>query len=146
MARSNVAGHETIRDSGPKKTASDRSFGYVFCVVFCIIAALQFFAGRVPIAIGLAGGAAFFLLAALVKPKLLAPLNKLWTAFGLVLHRIMNPLILGIMFFIVCTPMGVVMRCFGYDPLRMKPDGDADSYWIVRDPAGPSPETMKNQF
>ncbi|WP_421880200.1 SxtJ family membrane protein [Pacificispira sp.] len=138
--------HESFRDHGVQKTASDRSFGIVFAVVFGLIAAAQWYFDRTEWAFGLGCASAAFLAAALIFPRVLAPMNWVWTRFGLLLHKVTNPIILGAIFFLVCTPMGVVMRLFGFDPLRTKLDPSADSYWIDRDPPGPAPDTMSNQF
>jgi hypothetical protein len=67
-------------------------------------------------------------------------------SFGNVLHKIMNPLIMGILFYGLVTPFGVVMRVFGSDLLDLKFDDTKKSYWKEKDPVGPPPETMKNQF
>jgi hypothetical protein len=83
---------------------------------------------------------------AFLAPKLLTPLNWFWTRLGLVLHKIVSPLVLGIMFFVVITPMGVVMRLFGKDPLRLRLDKTQASYWLERTPPGPKPDTLSNQF
>jgi len=83
---------------------------------------------------------------AMLAPTLLAPLNRLWTRFGLLLHRIVSPVVLGIMFFLVVTPMGLLMRAFGKDPLRLRFEKDLPSYWINRNPPGPAPDTLDHQF
>jgi hypothetical protein len=83
---------------------------------------------------------------ALLAARALGPLNKLWTQLGLLLHRIANPVVLGVMFFIVVTPTGILMRITGKDPLRLKRDDAASTYWIERDPPGPSPESFRDQF
>jgi hypothetical protein len=89
---------------------------------------------------------AIFLAIALLRPVLLAPLNRLWTRFALLLHRIVSPVVLGIMFFAVITPMGWLQRAVGRDPLRLRFDREARSYWVNREPPGPPPETLDNQF
>lgn len=61
-------------------------------------------------------------------------------------HRVVNPFVLALLFFATIVPMGLVMRAFGRDALRLKLDKNATSYWILREPPGPSPETMKHQF
>jgi hypothetical protein len=137
--------HETYKERGPTKTSSDRGFGIVFTVVFALIAGFQLYAGRIEWAMGLGAVAAVFLAVALVRPTLLAPLNRLWTRFGLLLHRIVNPLVMGVMFFGVITPFGLAMRLFGWDALSRKRKPEAASYWIEREP-GPAPETMRHQF
>jgi hypothetical protein len=90
--------------------------------------------------------AALFLLAALVRPQVLAPLNRGWTRFGLLLHKITNPVTLGLVFFLAVTPTALIMRAMGKDPLRRRLDPAARTYWIDRRPPGPQPETMKLQF
>jgi hypothetical protein len=88
----------------------------------------------------------FFLLFALVLPKALSPLNWVWTRFGLLLHQIVSPLVLGLLFLAVFTPMGLAMKLLGSDPLRLRFDPKAKSYWLERDPPGPAPESLKDQF
>ena len=75
-----------------------------------------------------------------------APLNRLWLKFGLLLYKVMNPLILGLLFFVTIMPIGLVMRAFGKDFLRLRLDRNAKSYWIDRTPPGPPPQSMRNQF
>jgi hypothetical protein len=76
----------------------------------------------------------------------LAPLNRLWLKFGLLLHKVVSPIVLGVMFFLVITPIGLTMRAFGKNPLRLKLDKQSGSYWIERVPPGPAPESLKDQF
>ncbi|MDD9928124.1 MAG: SxtJ family membrane protein [Rhodospirillaceae bacterium] len=90
--------------------------------------------------------AGVFLALAFAAPKLLSPLNRLWMRFGLLLHRIVNPLVMALLFFLVVTPIALLMRLFGKRPLHLETEPDAESYWIPRDPPGPEPETMKQQF
>jgi hypothetical protein len=87
-----------------------------------------------------------FLLLAGILPRALGPLNWLWTQFGLLLHKIVSPIVLGVLFFLVFTPLGLAMRLFGGDPLRLRFQPDAPSYWIERSPPGPAPDSLKNQF
>ncbi|MEW6589802.1 MAG: SxtJ family membrane protein [Pseudomonadota bacterium] len=137
--------HEALHRDETVKTSSDRFFGLLFFVVFLLIALWPLLKGKpvypIPLGIALA-----FLAAALVVPKWLAPLNRLWMKFGELLHRIVSPVILGIMFFGVITPVGWLMRLAGKDLLRTKFDRDADSYWIRREPPGPESSSMKRQF
>jgi hypothetical protein len=83
---------------------------------------------------------------AVVRPGLLAPLNRLWLRVGLLLQRVVNPVVMGAMFYGVITPFGLAMRAAGWDPLRKRFDPLAQSYWIERRPPGPPPDTMSNQF
>ena len=125
--------------------SSDRALGFVFAAVFLAIGVYPWlFSGTVrPWALILGGT---FAATALVLPSLLAPLNRVWTRFGMLLHKLMSPIILGIMFFLVITPMGIVMRWLGKDPLRLHFEPDQPSYWLERTPPGPKPDTFSDQF
>lgn len=139
--------HERYQTHGEERTASNRNFGLTFAVVFLLVAAYQVFREGYIWALGF--GTASVLICALtfVRPSVLAPANRVWTRLGLLLHKVMNPLIMGFMFFLVFTPMGFSMRLFGFDPLaRRLRQKNPNSYWKTRDPAGPPPETMKHQF
>lgn len=131
--------------SGPVQIGSERSFGIVFAVVFVLIGLWPLKAGG-DVRLWALGLAAAFLLVALVAPRLLKPLNLIWFKFGLLLHKVMTPLVMGLLFFLTVTPVGMLMRATGKDPMRLKRDSTATSYWITRDPPGPKPDSMKNQF
>jgi hypothetical protein len=92
------------------------------------------------------GVAAGFALAALVRPDLLAIPNRVWTRFGMLLHKITNPLVMGVLFFGVVLPVAVLGRLLGRDPLRRRLAPEAQSYWIVREPPGPPRESLEQQF
>jgi len=79
-------------------------------------------------------------------PRILTPFNYIWFRFGMLLHAIVSPIALGILFYGVVTPTGLLMRLFGKKPLALDFDRDAPSYWIQRSPPGPTPESMTNQF
>jgi hypothetical protein len=138
-------GHESYDRTDAPAGGSDRAFGFVFAIVFVVIGVYPWvFGGGVhgwSIAV-----AALFLLASLVRPALLAPLNRWWTRFGALLHRVVSPIVLGFMFFAVITPMGLVRRMLVKDPLRLRFDRQAASYWVPREPPGPPPQTLTNQF
>ncbi len=125
--------------------SSDRSFGLVFAAVFLAGGLWPLLRGGTPRVWALVVAGAF-LIASLARPSLLAPLNRLWTRFGLLLNKVTTPIVMGVLFYLVVTPTGLLMRLFGKDPLRLSRDQEADSYWIKREPPGPSPETMTNQF
>jgi len=140
--------HEDFSREEHVKAGTDRGFGFVFAGFFAILSAFNLWhhgsnanawKWMLPLA-------AAFLLVALVYPKLLGPLNRLWLKFGLLLYKVMNPLVLGLLFFVTIMPIGLVMRAFGKDFLRLKLDRNAKSYWIDRSPPGPPPQSMKNQF
>ncbi len=131
------------------KVGSDRTFGIVFTVVFAL------FGGVMPLWKGwndgdpiypLLGVSGVFLVVALAMPKVLHPLNIVWMKVGVLLNKIVSPLVMGLLFFTTITPMAIVLRLMGKDLLKMKLDKDAKSYWVERDPPGPPPESMSNQF
>ncbi|MGA2882002.1 MAG: SxtJ family membrane protein [Bryobacteraceae bacterium] len=127
------------------KRSSNRTFGLVFAAFFVLVAVLPLMR-RHAVRIWALPLVALFLLAALAAPKLLTPLNRAWTALGALLHAVVNPLILGILFYVVFTPFGWVLRRMGKDFLRLRPAPGAPTYWIPREPPGPSPESMSRQF
>ena len=83
---------------------------------------------------------------AVFLPRVLRPLNLLWFKFGLLLHHIITPVVLGLMFYTVFTPIGLWMRLAGKRPLHLRFDPAARTYWMPRDPPGPAAESFKNQF
>ncbi len=137
--------HEDLSRDQHLEGSSDRAFGLVFAGMFMVLAGLPLRNGEAP-QWWSAGVAATFALAALVRPTLLARLNRLWTQFGALLGKIVSPIALTILFYGVFTPLGAVIRLTGKDPLRLKFDPGAESYWIPRDPPGPPPKSMNNQF
>lgn len=137
--------HEDFSREEHVKAGTDRGFGLVFAGFFVIMAALSWWKGHVAWHYTLPTSVAF-LVVALTVPKILNPLNRLWLKIGLLLYKVMNPLIMGLLFFVTITPIGLVMRMGGKDFLRMRMDKDAKSYWIDRTPPGPPPQSMKNQF
>ena len=123
------------------KISSNRSFGIVFFVVFLLIA-LYPLTNEAEIRIWSVIISLIFLILGLLNSKILAPLNKLWFKFGIFLGKMISPLIMGIIFFLVVTPIGLIMRLLGKDVLNLKYN-DNQSYWIERN--GPKSK-MKNQF
>ena len=123
------------------KIGSNRSFGFVFFVVFLLISIYPFLKdGDIrlwPLIISIT-----FLFLGLLNSNLLSPLNKLWFRFGLFLGKIISPIIMGIIFFLVVTPIGLLMRLFGKDIINLKFNNNK-SYWIEKN--GPKSK-MKNQF
>ena len=123
------------------KISSNRSFGIVFFVVFLIIALYPLINdGNIrlwSLIVSLA-----FLALGLLNSKFLSPLNKIWFKFGLFLGKIISPIIMGIIFFLVVTPIGLLMRLLGKDLINLKYNNNK-SYWIEK--KGPKSK-MKNQF
>ena len=123
------------------KIGSNRSFGIVFFVVFLIIATYPLINGD-ELRLWSLLISIVFLFLGLVNSKILNPLNKLWFKFGIFLGKIISPLVMGIIFFLVVTPIGLLMRLLNKDllNLRFKNNG---SYWIEKT----EPKSkMKNQF
>ena len=141
-ARSAIDGQSHARKV---EMGSNRAFGVVFAVVFAIVAALPLKDGGEPVwwAAGVAGA---FALVALVFPRALKPLNYVWFLVGLGLHHVVSPLVMGLLFFLTVTPVALLMRLAGKDPLRLRRDPAAASYWIARTPPGPEPQAMRRQF
>jgi len=140
-----MAAYEDFHREDKVTPSSNRTFGMVVAAFFALIGVLPLLRGH-PLRLWALPLSAIFLLAAVVAPASLAPLNRIWTALGALLHNLTNPIILGIFFYLVFTPFGSVMRLFGKDFLRLKLDPDAESYWIVRQPPGPPPGSIANQF
>ena len=138
--------HEDIRREQEVKLPSDRSFGVVAGCFFILVAIVPALIKHHPIRLWALGVSACSFLLALVWPRALAPLNLLSFKVSRLLYRVVSPVALGVLFFVVVTPVGVLMRAFGKDPLRLRRDSRAESYWIPRAPPGPAPESMKQQF
>ena len=137
--------HEDYARDDEVKAGTERSFGMVFAVVFALVGLWPLWSGGTMRAWSLVVAGAF-LGAALARPRLLAPLNRLWFLFGKALHRVVSPLVMGLIFFVAVTPTALIMRLVGKDPLHRRFEPEARTYWIERRPPGPEPETMKNQF
>ena len=137
--------HEDFRRDDQVKGSSNRTFGLVIGTVLLVIAIWPLWGG---------GGLRWWLAAiagvvaavAIVWPRVLTPFNAIWTKFGFLLSRLTNPLVMGAMYYGVLTPAGLLMRLIGKDPMRRKYDHGAATYWIPRDPPGPKPDSMSDQF
>lgn len=127
------------------KAGSDRNFGLTFAAVFALIAFAPMISGR-PARLWAVGIALAFAAAALLAPLALKSLNRLWMRLGLLLHHVVNPVIMALLFFGAVVPTGWVVRLRGGDLLRLKRDSSAETYWIKRDPPGPAPTSMSKQF
>ena len=124
------------------KISSNRSFGIVFFIVFVLIAIYPLI-NQGEVRIWSLIISSLFLLLGLLNSKILTPLNKLWFRFGLFLGKIISPIIMGVIFFLVVTPIGLLMRLFGKDVINLKLNKKKNSYWIEK--VGPKSK-MKNQF
>lgn len=139
MARSHedFVAHELVRPS------SHRSFGVFFCMVFSLVGMFPLLTGGTPLWWALVISIVIGLLAAL-RPGLLAPPNRIWTRLAQALHSVVNPVVMGVMYFGVVWPTGLLLRLAGKDPLRQRRDPRATTYWIEREP--PAPDHFKNQY
>jgi len=130
-----------LRDS-KIQIGSNKNFGLVFFIVFLLIAIWPLLDGG-SIRVSSLLVSLIFLILGLMNSKLLSPLNKIWFKFGLLLGSIISPIIMGIIFFLVITPIGIFMKLLGKDLLNSKYDNKKKSYWINRDK---TKSTMKQQF
>jgi len=126
-------------------TASSRSFGFVLVATCLIVAALSYWAhGRAYPYWGIA--AAAILVVSIAMPRLLAPAKRLWLKLGKLLHVVVSPVILSVVYVLVFIPVGAIVRLFGKDLLGLKRDPAVTSYWVSRPAGGPTPESLKEQF
>ena len=137
--------HEDLSRQEEVRPSSDRSFGLVFAGFFVLVAIAPLFRRHSarPWALVVA---AVFLAVSLTRPGILRPLNKLWLQLGWVLQRVTNPIVMGLLFLSTIVPVSFLMRLGKRDPLGLRWDRHATSYWIDRTPPGPPPESMKEQF
>ncbi len=137
--------HEDLRREDQTTGPSDRKFGLTLGIVFALLAVLKLVErsnwGMIwsVLAVALIGSA-------LLRPSLLSVPNTMWLKLGLLLHRIVNPIIMALLFFGTILPIGLLMRVLGKDPLRLRLDKAADSYWLPRSDERPQSEAMRQQF
>ena len=124
------------------KISSNRNFGLVFFVIFLIVALWPLKSGEDIRIWSLTLSIIFFSLG-ILNSKLLTPLNKLWFKFGILLGSIVSPIVMGIVYFLVVTPIGLFMRLLGNDLLKKDKVKNVSTYWIKRDK---QKSTMKKQF
>lgn len=139
------ATHEDFSTREGPAGSSDRVFGLVFTAAFAVIALWPLRRGAHGRWWALAISGAFLLLA-LAFPSVLHPANRLWSQFGLLLSKVTNPIVLGVMFFFIFTPVAYLCRLLGKDLVKLKTTSHEATYWIPRQPPGPSPESMHDLF
>ena len=146
MSKHNIdnaaAAHEV---SATPVGGSDKAFGFVFGAFFAILALYPLIKGS-PVRSWALLLAAVFTSAAVLRPQLLAPLNRLWIKLGLALNRVVSPVALFLVYCLAIVPTAWVLRALGKDPLRLRMDPQAKTYWIQRSPPGRADEQMKRQF
>lgn len=137
--------HEDLARHTDEPRSSERSLGITFAAVLALVGALKLYRGNDAALYWLAAAVPFLICAYLwVAP--LRPLNLVWHRIGIFLFNVVNPIVMAIVFYATVVPIGLLMRFMGKDPLRLKFDRAARSYWIERNPPGPAGQTMKNQF
>ncbi len=135
--------HETLASFRKVSAGSDRRFGLIVGAILCALAALPLLHHQPARLWLLVPGVVLVVLGA-AAPAVLAPVNRLWFRFGLLLGRVTNPIVMGVLFFTVMVPIGWMLRRSGKDLLRLRRDPAAQSYWIARDPAAAS--SLQKQF
>lgn len=140
--------HESFAAHGAIKTASNRSFGLTVGGILAAIALVRWVwvAELSWLMLGFLVVAVALVAAALIRPDTLALPNRLWTKLGLVLFYVVNPVVMLLLFIVTIVPAGLIMRLVGHDPMRRRFEPDAPTYWLDRDPPGPPPESLNNQF
>lgn len=138
--------HERLTADEPIKGSSDRSFGLVIAAVATAFATWPAFTTSGAIRYWLLIPAIALFVVAVVRPSSLRSLNQVWTRLGLLMHHVTSPLVLGIIFFGVVMPIGLILRVLDKRPLQLKYEPDAATYWIQREPPGPDGPSLSNQF
>ncbi len=110
---------------------SDQKFGYFFFAVFAIVSSYLFFSGLLLWAVSTAAGSFFFGTAALLRPQILSKLNRLWMRLGHLISSVVSPLILAALYFLLFTPVGLIGRALGRDPLMLSRQKE-DTFWETR--------------
>lgn len=124
---------------------SNRKFGYFFTGVFAVAGLYFGFKDSTTLSYAFFGLSALFLIVTLIKADLLLPLNKLWMGLGFLLGMIISPIVLGVIFFVLFTPIALVTRVFGRDELRLKLK-ERQSHWKIRTTDAAQEGGFKNQF
>jgi hypothetical protein len=137
--------HEDLRREHAVRRSTNRSFGLVMTAAFVVVT-LGPLLRHHEVRLWAAPIAALFLVLTLAAPKALDPLNRLWFYFGLLLSRVTSPIFLAVFYYLVVTPLALLMRATGKDPLKLRRDGKAETYWVPRTPPGPEPSTLRRQF
>jgi hypothetical protein len=125
---------------------SNRSFGVLFTIVFAACAGLAWWHGNDRAAYAFVGMAVLVGLVTLVHADWLEPFNRAWMWLAYALNKVVSPVVLGVMYFGVITPFALLMRLAGRDPMRRHFERATSSYWIKREPPGPPPDSLRDQF
>jgi saxitoxin biosynthesis operon SxtJ-like protein len=137
--------HEDFARHEEVTPPSDRRFGFAAAGFLTLLGCLPVATGGRPRAWPLVTAAALALVA-LASPALLGPVHRLMQGFARLMHALVSPVALALLFFAGITPLGLLMRFRGHDPLRRRLEPGLESYWVSRPLGGPAPDTMRNQF
>jgi hypothetical protein len=137
--------HEDLRRGSEVVVGSSRSFGLVFGALLALIGLLPAARGG-ELRLWALSLAALMLSLAFFAPGVLQPLNLAWSRLGLLLNRIVSPVVMAVVFYGAITPIALLSRRSGKSSLNLRREPAAKSYWIARNPPGPAPDTLKNQF
>ncbi len=135
----------TPRHNQHPQLPTNQKFGCFFAAVFAVLATHAYWRTWNEFAASALAFSVLFVAVTLAAPRLLSPLNRLWYDLGLLLGKIVSPIVLGVVFFVLITPISLFARLFGRDELKMK-KRSVDSYWVDRSPLGPSSDSFKNQY
>lgn len=128
------------------KIPSNRSFGFLMAFAALVCSVWSYSESRLDLSIPAAYGAGVVLFLAIFIPKALYPFNRAWYVLGVLIGNVVSPAVLGVLFFFVITPIAVVTRIFGRDPLRLKKMPYQKTFWIERTPTSNLADSFKNQF
>jgi hypothetical protein len=145
MAKPQSNFHEDLSGHAQIRVGSERAFAITFCVFFTLVGAVRGWLHGTDWPWWFAA-AILVLVVGLAAPRLLAPLNRAWARLGLLLAGVINPIVMALMFFVVISPLALLMRVIGKRTIPIRPDRDAPTYWNLRKPPGPDGRTMTNQF
>jgi hypothetical protein len=137
--------HENLHRPDEVAGPSDRNFGLTFALVFGALGAFSLYhrSGWAVVWTALAAG---MLALALARPQVLAGANRAWLKLGLLLNHVVSPVVMAVIFYLVMLPIGLMLRAFRKDLLRLKLDGQTKTYWISRVDSRPQAESMRQQF
>jgi hypothetical protein len=144
----NFSPHENYNDDEPVKTSSDRTFGCTVGTIAMVIGAVKALIAEAatPLALLIFVAGVMLLFFGLLAPARLSALNWYWLQLGAVIAKVVNPIILALLFILVVTPLAFSMRLTGKRPLRLAADPAAASYWIARAPGESRTSSMRRQF
>lgn len=125
---------------------SDRAFGFFFTFVFLALSAYFYLSGDKLNTFLILTLALICFFCSIFCAKVLHPLNVAWFKLGILLHRIISPIVLAVLYFVLITPIAFIVRLKGRDELNLSKDVAVDSYWIKRGPNSPTSESMRKQY